>query len=263
MRHALRALGWAALVHAAGRADAQPCHEPVPLERRGIGLRVGLGAEYAAYRTARYEGDYTGASAAAQWDAPWARLRAALPAYRLDRNGLEVRGLGDLVLEGRVPFVRTEGDALAGGFVLAATLPTGDADRDLGMGHVMAMPGAWFSWIPARAFVTTQLIYGRALGAGAGGGHHGGGPRPIVNPMNASEVEASASAGYLIHELVRARAGVYGALPVDDRTGASRAAALVGADLIVDRFDLSLEGHLPLVGDPFLVKVVLATGVRF
>jgi hypothetical protein len=260
VRLALKALAALPLLWAAG-ARAQPCHEPAPLERRGLGLRAGVGAEHATYRTARYEGDYQGLSATLQWDNPWARLRVAMPFYRIVRNGLESRGPGDLLLDARVPLLRDDDGAVAGGVVLATTLPTGDAERDLGMGHVMPMPGLWASWAPPRAFVAAQLGYGRALGAG-GHGHHGG-PRPIVNPMNQSELEASASAGYLAYEWLRARAGAYGALPAGDPEGAARAAAFVGVDLLIDRFDLGLEGHLPLAGDPFLAKAVVTLGARF
>ncbi|HEU4408417.1 MAG TPA: hypothetical protein VFS43_24345 [Polyangiaceae bacterium] len=259
----MRAAAAAALLWAGGASAQQHCHEPAPLERRGLGLRAGLGAEYATYRTARYEGEYQGASVVVQWDNPWVRLRAALPAYRLVRNGLEGQGLGDLLLEGRVPLVRPEGGALEIGAVLAATVPTGDAERELGMGHLMAMPGAFVVWAPGRAFVTAQLGYGGAIDVGSGGHRHHGGPRPIVNPMNRSEVEAAASAGYLVHELVRARVGAYGAEPVFDEEGARRAAAFVGVDLLAGPVDVALEGHLPFAGDPFLAKVVLAAGVRF
>jgi hypothetical protein len=254
----------AALPLWAGAAAAQPCHEPAPLERRGLGLRVGVGAEYATYRTARYEGDYQGLSANVQYDGPWARLRVAMPTYQIERNGLVSKGLGDLLVDARVPLVHADDDALTLGPMLSATLPTGDADRDLGMGHVMLMPGAWAAWAPPRAFVAAQLNYGQALGAGGEGHSHHGGPRPIVNPMNASEFEMAASAGYLLHDLVRARAGAYGALPVgsDDRA-AARAAAFAGVDLLVDRFDLGLEGHLPIAGDPFLAKIALTLGARF
>lgn len=268
LRHALTrparlgALAAAAPLLWAGGASAQPCHEPAPLERRGLGLRAAVGAEYATYRTERYEGDYKGASLSLQWDTLWARLRAVLPAYRIERNGLANTGVGDLLLEGRVPVVRTEGDELAGGVVLSASLPTGNANYDLGMGHVMAMPGLWLVWAPTRAFVSAQVNYGRAFDGG-GGHHNHGGPRPIVNPMNRSEIGASLSAGYAVHELVRVRAGAYGAAPVGDGEGEGRAAALVGFDLLVGPFDVALEGHLPLAGDPFLAKAVVAAGVRF
>jgi hypothetical protein len=269
LRHALTrpalagALAAAAPLLWAGGASAQPCHEPPPLEHRGVGLRAAVGAEYATFRTERYEGDYKGASLSLQWDNPWARLRAVLPAYRIERNGLASTGVGDLLLEGRVPVVRTEGDELAGGVVLSASLPTCDADHDLGMGHVMAMPGLWLMWAPTRAFVSAQVNYGRAFDGGGSGHHNHAGPRPIVNPMNRSEIGASLTAGYTVHELVRVRAGAYGATPVSDSEGEGRAAALAGVDLLVGPFDFALEGHLPLAGDPFLAKGVVTAGVRF
>ncbi len=263
MRHALTPAAAAlTLCAAAGPAQAQPCHEPAPLERRELGLRAALGAEYATYRTARYEGEYQGLSASLQWDTPALRLRAVVPAYRVVRNGFAAQGPGDVLLEGRAPLVGDGGEGPTGGVVFAASAPTGDAARDLGMGHFMLMPGVWFAWAPRRAFVAAQMSYGRALGGGDGH-HHGDGPRPLVNPMNASELEAAASAGYLLHDAVRARAGAYGALPAGDDQGAARAAAFVALDLLAGRFDLALEAHAPLAGDPFLAKAVVALGARF
>lgn len=255
-------VGFAATLVFAPSAAAQQCHDPPPLEPRKLGLRVTVGSESATYRTSRYEGEYQGIGVGVGWEHRWVRVRANLPAYRLTRNGLEEHGIGDVVLDVRVPFARTEDDTLVGGLVLATSAPTGDSSRDLGMGHFMLMSGFWATWRSERAFLQGQVAYGRALTSG-GGAHHGGGPGPIVSPMNAGEVELAESGGWRVGDHLRVRGGVYGAVPVAVVGGASRAAAFVGTDLVLDRFDLALEGHLPLAGDPFLAKIVLAAGARF
>lgn len=250
-------------IGAAGSASAQSCHPPAPQEPRELGLRVGLAFEVAAYRTSRFEGDYQGLALNVGWVHRWVRLRAGLPAYRLVRNGAEEYGIGDVWLDVRVPIARAANDTVVGGIGLAATAPTGDASRDLGMGHFMLMPTLWATWRSEQAFIQAQVAYGRALSSD-GGAHHGaGGPRPIVNPMNASEVEMAGTGGLILDERIRIRGGAYGAVPVATDDGAPRAVAFAGADLILDWFDMALEGHLPLAGDPFLAKIVLAVGARF
>lgn len=246
----------------AAPAAAEHCHPPAPVERGALGFRVAAGAEAATYRNERYEGEYQGASLSLGWEHRWLGLRAALPAYRIVRNGLADRGLGDLLVDARIPFARSARDELRGGLALAATLPTGDAAKDLGMGHVMLMPGLWISWQGDRAFVQAQLAYGRALAAG-GQAHHAGGPAPIVNPMNASEIEGAASAGVRLHEHLRVRGGLHGAIPVAAEAGAARGVAVVGGDIVFGAFHFGVEGHVPMVGDPFLAKAVISVAATF
>lgn len=248
----------------ATEASAQHCHPPAPSEPRRLGLRVALTSELATYRTTRFEGEYQGSSLGLGWEHRWVRLRASLPAYRLTRNGLAHHGLGDLFLDVRVPLASADNDIFVGGIGLAVVAPTGDSARDLGMGHFMLMPGAWATWRADRAFAQAHVAYGRSL-TSDGGAHHGGGrPGPIVNPMNASEVELALTGGASLIDQLRVRGGVYGAVPVAATGGASRAAAFVGMDVIpVGPFDVSLEGHLPLAGDPFLAKAVVSAGAQF
>jgi hypothetical protein len=248
----------------ATNAAAQHCQPPVPSEPRRLGLRVEMASELATYRTTRFEGEYQGLSLGLGWEHRWARLRASLSAYRLTRNGPEQSGLGDLSLDVRVPFAGTESDTFASGVGVAAMVPTGESSRDLGMGHFMLMPGAWATWRSERWFTQGQVAYGRAL-TSAGGTHHAGGaPHPIVNPMNASEVELAFTGAVLLFGQLRARGGIYGAVPVAAAGGASRAAAFVGLDgNLLEWLDVSFEGHLPLAGDPFLAKAIVSVGARF
>lgn len=249
------------LLLGAGPAAAEHCHPPAPVEGGALGFRVAASAEAATYRSARYEGEYQGASLSLGWEHRWAGLRAALPAYRIVRNGLEAYGLGDLLIDARIPFARSARGELSGGAGVAATLPTGDAAKDLGMGHAMLMPGLWVAWRGERAFLQAQLAYGRALAAG-GHAHHGG-PAPIVNPMNASEIEGAAAAGVRLHEHLRVRGGLHGAIPVADEAGAARGVAVAGGDIVFGAFLLGVEGHVPMVGDPFLAKAVVSVAATF
>lgn len=263
MRHALiLAAGlWAG---SARPVVAQHCHASAPDLSRAIGVRVGLHSEFASYQTTRYEGEYQGVGFDAGWQSRWIRARASWVTYRLTRNGLEDVGMGDLLLDLRVPIMRTTDDALIAGIGMASTLPTGDSSRDLGMGHIMLMPGIWAAWQTHLAFISTQAAYGRALSSGGGAHHHGGGAGPIVNPMNASEIEVSFAAGYNVHERVRVRGGAYGAVPIGADSGTSRAVAFAGIDVLVtDWLELSLQQHLPIAGHPFLAKIVLQAAAYF
>lgn len=242
-------------------ARAQHCHVPVPLEGADPDLKLMVGAEFATFRTSRYEGSYQGLNVGGLWEHRRVQLRASLPAYRLTRNGLDADGLGDLAVSVRVPLLRADGDGFLGGLQLKATAPTGDAGRDLGMGHVMLMSGVWASWRSNRIFLAAEVVYGRSLGEH--GGHHAAAvPGPLVNPMNPSEIEAAASGGVRLHDRVRVRTGAYGAAPIAVTGGSARGVAFVGADLLVDWFDLGVEAFVPFVGDPFIGKVLLTASAR-
>lgn len=242
---------------------AQHCHPPPPSEQQQVGLSVGLRSEFSTYRTTRYEGEYQGLVLRAGWDHQWVRIHAALPGYRLTRNGPETYGVGDALVDVRVPFARTEDDTLVGGVVLAGTLPSGDAARDLGMGHVMLMPGFWVTLRRERVFLSTQVLYGRALASGATT-HLGDGTGPIVNPMNMSEIELALNGGVNLVEYLRLRGGIYGAVPIAVTAGAERAAVVFGVDLMpVGWLDIGAELHLPVAGTPFLTKTAIVLAARF
>jgi len=259
MRHALigvlgLAWGWGA------PALAQPCHEVAPAAAQEPSVDLGVALETATYRTPRYEGDYQALSLFAQGTHARGHVRLALPVYRLVRNGLEGRGLGDVALDAGVRLAQAAEGALATGLALAVTLPSGDASQELGMGHVMVMPGAWLDWRGARARVHARLAYGRALGGGA---HLRGRPQPLVNPMNASEVEGSLGGAVQLTQEVGLKGGAYGALPVALPEGAARAATFAGLELRWRQVTLGFEGHLPLAGAPFQLKAVARLSLRF
>jgi len=248
----------------AGPAAAQQCHPLAGSVWRNPGLSAGLRFDAAGYRNSRYEGDWQGMAPTLGFNHPKVALMALLPMYRLTRNGLVGYGLGDLALAIRVPVPRFAVGPFSAGFGLAATLPTGKSSADLGMGHVMLMPEFWFTHERERVQWVGTFGFARAL-ASAGESHHGGGPRPIVNPMNLSEFDASLSSFLRLHERVSLKVGVYGAMPVGSANvvGVTRIIASGGVAVTVRGLELSAELQAPVTGVPFLARGVLQVGYRF
>ena len=257
-----------------GVAYADTCHVGPPVEELGLGFHLSTVLELATYDNDRGAGNYQGVAVIAAYHREWLRLRAALPGYRLRRNDRTFYGPGDLLVGAELALIRDEEKTLASGISLAVTAPTGDAASDLGMGHVMVMPGVWGEVSRDKTFVQVQVVYGRALapsddqGAAQHAGHHASasnpvGPGPIVNPMNSSEITGRVSAGYRIAGPLRLRTGVDGAIPVAEDNGKSRGVAVVAVDLLPDPFDFTIEGQLPFAGNPFSAKAVVRAGFRF
>jgi hypothetical protein len=222
--------------------------------------------EAAAYDNPPYEGDYEGAALGASFERRPLHAWAVLPSYRLQRSGQEFLGPGDLLTGARLSVLEDEARTLATGFAMVATWPSGDRARDLGMGHVMLMPGIWGDWRGAKAFVRGELGYARALAAASDHADHQYGPRiarPLVSPMNRSEATGRLAAAYLLHPLLRLKSAVYGAIPIADERGVARAIVSAGADTTAGSFDAGLEGHLSVVGNPFTFKIVVTAGARF
>ncbi len=252
----------AALYAPAARADH--CQPQGPLPPGELGVRVAASFEAGLYDFGGVEGSYQGTALSAAYTRGPFRAELALPAYRLRRNDETLYGPGDLTGELRLRLLDVADGALRGGPGLTAIAPTGSASRDLGMGHVMLMPALWGLFEHSGAFVQVQIAYARALSEDESEhAHHAPRMRPIVRPMNASELVASVSGGYALHELLRVQAGIYTALPVHVRDGEDRTVASLGVDFIPSAFDASLEAQAPLAGDPFTFKVVAGAGVRF
>lgn len=263
-RIALLGLVCALLLLAHTAAAAQQCHPLAGSVWRNPGLSAGLRLDAAGYRNSRYEGDWQGMAPVLGFNHPKFALMALLPMYRLTRNGRVGYGLGDLALAMRVPVPRFAVGPFSAGFGLAATLPTGKSSADLGMGHVMLMPEFWFAHERERVQWVGTLGFARAL-ASAGESHHSGGPRPIVNPMNLSEIDASLSSFLRLHERVSLKVGAYGAMPVGSANvvGVTRIIASGGLAVTVRGLELSAELQAPVIGAPFLARGVLQVGYRF
>jgi len=260
-----RALIAAALLFAARPAEAaQQCHPLAGSVWHNPGLLTGVRLDAAGYRNSSYEGDYQGVAPTIGFNHRRIAVMALLPGYRLTRNGRTGYGLGDLALALRAPVPAFAIGAFTAGFGLSATMPTGKASADLGMGHVMLMPEFWFNHESDRVQLVGTLGFARALTA-ASSSHHDHGPRPIVNPMNLSEIDASLNAFLRVHERVWLKLGTYGAMPVGtaDAHGVTRLIASSGVTVALRGLELSAELQAPLAGAPFLARGVLQVGYRF
>jgi hypothetical protein len=250
-------------------ACAQSCHTPAldgyAAEREpapGLSVRTALAASFATFSNPRYAGEYQGLHPSLALDAPYGHAEFGLPVYRIVRNGLRDVGVGDAALDIRAPVVRAVSRGLRAGPELALTAPTGDAHKELGMGHTMLMPGAFFSLAQARLLLMAQLAYGRAVGGSSAAHAEHAGLRPLVNPMNLSEVSHSFGLSYALVDGLRAQGRVYGATPVANVAGRPREAVSLGFLLNVAIVDMVIELHLPLVGQPFSHKTVLGCAFR-
>jgi hypothetical protein len=220
--------------------------------------RVALRTVFASYRNPVYAGEYQGALAVASYRHPWVAAEASFGGYRIVRNGLREYGISDVGLDVRAALARFSEMSL--GLELAATLPTGDPARGLGMGHVMLMPGAFFQLQGDKLQLLAQVAYGRAV---TGGSHVHTSTGPLVNPMNRSELEHTATLAYIFQSPLFAAARLFGAVPVAATAGAAREAfgLVFGASL--DRFQPSAELQLPLVGTPFSLRFLLSASGAF
>lgn len=251
------------------RAAAQACHPGsfvapgAPHDAgRALAVELGVRASAATYATRRYAGEYQALTPSAALVTRYVSADVALPVYRIVRNGLRDVGVGDLALAARVPVLHAGARATSAGLVLQGTLPTGASEKQLGMGHVMLMPGVYLALDTPALSLVAQLAYGRALG-GVGDHAMHMGARPLVNPMNRAELAHAFSAHVRVVEGLRALARLYGALPAWDDDGEAREIVALGAEVTAGPADVRLEVELPLVGTPFEQRLVLAAAARF
>jgi hypothetical protein len=262
-----RTLTLAAAVLLAWPADAaaQQCHSLNGSSWRNPGLLAGVRFDAAGYRNNSFEGNFEGVAPLLSFNHPRITALAMLPAYRLDRNGRAGYGLGDLTLALRTPVRAWSTGRTSVGFGVAATVPTGSAAAGLGMGHVMLMPEFWWVHERGRVQLFGSVGFGRALAGKAAASHHGGGPAPIVNPMNMAEIEASIGAYVQLHRIVWLKMNAFGAMPVGNANteGRTRVVVAQGVAVNVRGVELSAELQAPLTGAPFLARGVLQVGYRF
>lgn len=242
---------------------AQSCHLPPRIESNADVIAATLRAETAGFSNSAYAGHFEGLVPGLTFRRAWLETVATLPLYRILRNGRSDTGPGDLLLQVRGTAFRDAERRRAFGLELAATLPTGNPEHQLGMGHVMLMPSAWGTLTWGRFGVSARFGYAAAIAGSAEHHHHGGGTSPLVDPMNESELDAAAAGSFAITSGVGARAGFYGAVPVATEDGRARAAGFAGVGVQNQRFGTSMELHLPLAGDPFTAKLLLEVGTRF
>lgn len=233
-------------------ADLRAAGQPQP-------WRIGLVTNVASYNNKVYAGEYQGLSVMASYSHPWVSAEATIGGYRIVRNGLRDLGISDLALDVRAALARIS--EMTFGLELAATLPTGDPGRGLGMGHVMLMPGAFFQLESSALRLLVQVAYGRALASGREHAH--GSPGSLVNPMNRSEIEHAATLAYSFRPPLFAAARLFGAVPVAASAGSAREALGIALGASLQRAQISAELQLPLVGTPFSLKALFTVAAVF
>jgi len=240
-------------------ADHSHHHEAETAVAAGSEFSAKLGLLAASYTTMGFVGDYQAVTPALHWANGRFTASTSIGAYRLRKNGALYHGVGDLFVHGQASLVR--GDAYSAGVVLALSAPTGSQRDGLGMGHVMVMPALWGSWTAGDVTLAASGGYGRAIGADTDGDHsHGTGP--IVDPMNISEVTWSASGDLAVARQLRLGARIGGALALDD-SGAHRTIGAARAVWTAGRVETVAEVQIGLAGDPFRVRGVVETALRF
>jgi len=245
----------------AAAARAQSCHEPVRPGDAGwtAGARLGLGAadnehDAGQWQSLTLEGDWRSGR--------WAfRLQQSL--LHLDRSGYSEVGLGDTVLGSSLLLHRNEASNDATFATLNATLPLGDEEAELGMGHPMVMAGLAHEHSFGRVSLTGEMGVAAtvhlhdeeesavvAKHAETAGAHaHAGGFAPLVAPMNEQEVWYAARLATSVGATVDGSIFAGGAVPVGDEEGTSRLE--VGPSLSWDSGHATywVAGALPVVGE--------------
>jgi hypothetical protein len=251
-------------------ARAQSCHVTAPTVDDERGVRVVVRADTAGFSTEWDEGHYQGLFPGVRLAYEGFSLSSSLPVYRIVEDDVSNTGIGDVPIAARARLATFGEERMSAGAGLSMTLPTGDAEKELGMGHMMLMPGVFgrgrFGFLEFRA----ELAYGQALGSGdtAPHQHHGqepdrpDGTNPLVDPMNRSELEPLLAASFDLGSPWTARGGAYGGFPVGSKQGTARAIAFVGIEASLGRFGTRVQAEVPFAGDPFTAKLVLELSTK-
>jgi hypothetical protein len=213
------------------------------------------------FQTSAYEGDYEGLATSVGWGNRLWQASLSVPAYRLVRNGRRALGIGDLRALIQHAFVQDSGGHARLSATLEATLPSGDADEELGMGHLMAIPGL-LAGLSAKE-VGIELRFGYAQGLHSSGGHRHRGGRPLVDPMNDSEAWWSALASAAASEHVTVELGTRGAVGLLGHNDADRGTGLAGVRVKGGAYESALSLEVPFVGDPYRYRTFVELRRRF
>lgn len=262
-------LVFVALLARSGGGQAQSCHSVELRKPERSRFRSTLGLLAASYDSGDQAGEYQGLYAGFAYRADWIGAEVLLPAYRLSRSSGDAYGLGDLVLTARGTAMRVQDGAISAGVELPLLLPTGDSERELGIGGVMPMPGLWFALVRRPFSLRAQAGYGIMIGGRKLPAEHpeqsagamGASRHPIVYPINRSEFEHALTLGLGVARTLSVHARWFGALPIADQRGVARQILAAGATASLDVFDVTLELQRPVAGDPFDYKVVLQLGL--
>jgi hypothetical protein len=262
MSRTLGAIGFGALLGTlvpAGVARAD--HDMAAMSGHHHGdseIEVGLEVEAAQFETMAYVGNHQGVMPSVSWMRGRLGASAALGLYRVTANGLAHYGPGDAMVTAHAVII--EDDAIHAGAALHVMAPTGAERDNLGMGHTMAMPSVWASWRGAPVGLGASLGYSRAL-VSIGGGGHDHGAAPLVDPMNLQELTWSASADVDVGAGVQLGGRARGAVPIG--SGTTR---VIGGGRVAwgtPRVTTGLEVQIGLAGDPFTIRGVVDTALRF
>jgi hypothetical protein len=181
--------------------------------------------------------------------------------YHINENGLSNYGLGDAMFAGHATVLATE--RMQAGIALHVMVPTGSETEGLGMGHTMVMPSVWAAWQLHPLAIHASAGFSRAL-TSLGGGHHDHGPAPLVDPMNMQELTWSAGAELAVGHGMQVGGRTLGGVPVG--TSAAGVTRVIGAGRVAwstSRVSTGLEVQVGLAGDPFTVRGVVDTALRF
>ncbi|HEU4731610.1 MAG TPA: hypothetical protein VFT22_27130 [Kofleriaceae bacterium] len=222
----------------------------------GPGVSVGLSVEAAEFDTTSYVGSYQGVTPSLGWASGRFGATAAISVYHLTKNGLSVYGPGDAMFGGHATVIQRE--ALHAGVALHMHAPTGSELDGLGMGHVHVTPSVWASWHLRRLTLNASGGYSRAIFGGAHHDHDGG---PLVAPMNLQELSWNAGADVALGAGVQVGGRALGGVPIGD--GVTR--VITGGHLVwgSDRISTGIEAQVGLAGDPFTIRGVAETTLRF
>lgn len=254
-----RGLGVAALMGSLASApgSARAEHVMSGHHEGPSGLTLGISVEAAGLDNGSYVGSYQGVAPRVSWVRDWFGADATLGLYHLTKNGLGMYGFGDATVGSHATLLGAE--TVRAGVALPVTVPTGSEPHGFGMGHVMAMPSAWLTWRSRSITVTASAGYCRAITALGGGAHEHA--QPLIDPMNTQELTWSTSFDLAVGRGMRVGGRAQGGVPIG--AGITRA---IGAGRVAwgtPRVSTGLELQLGLAGDPFTIRGVVDTALRF
>jgi hypothetical protein len=204
-----------------------------------------------------YGGNYQGVAAGLQWAYDRYSAGASWSYYRLFRNGDQQYGVGDLSANAQVALVQQ--NDLQVGVLGAVSAPTGNENLGFGMGHPMLMPAGYVAARAGRIALTGSFGFSYALAAGG----HVHGMAPLVEPMNMSELTWAVGGEVPIAAGVRGGARFSGGVPVATPMGTDRVVGALRVAWGSGRYDTAAEVQAGLVGDPFTIRGVLSTALKF
>jgi hypothetical protein len=262
-----RSVGWIGIAtlagllgpYAVGSARAEHDHSAMMMEHGdddASEVSASVSLEAANYDNGDFVGSYQGVMPQLGWTHGRFGANAMIGLYHVEENGLAVNGVGDAMFSGHVTAWRS--DSVQTGVSMHVMVPTGSEMQGLGMGHVMFMPSTWGNWHQDNLTVSASAGYSRAATSLGGGHQHGG---PLVDPMSLQELTWSAGGDLAVGAGVHVGARMLGGMAI----GAGRDRVIGGSRVGwgTDRVSTGVELQLGLVGDPFSVRGVVDTALRF